>query len=137
MAEALGVIMRFVHIASMATLLGGFLFERMAAWPGWRTLAEAERKAVDEAVAAHFRVMVYAAISGLIVSGAYNLLSYPGHSTRYYLVLCIKLLLVAHIFGVALLMGRPGNPRRSRMASGAIVSGLAVLLISAYLKRIF
>jgi hypothetical protein len=56
---------------------------------------------------------------------------------RYHIVLGIKLVLVAHVFAVALLIVQPKNPRRVRLMTGAFLSGLAIILISAYLRRIF
>ena len=50
-------------------------------------------------------------------------------------MLGIKLLLVAHIFSVAIITAAPGHPRRRRLFTGAAVSGLIVIAISAYLRR--
>ena len=49
----------------------------------------------------------------------------------------IKILLALHVFAVAFLITKPVNPRRSRMMTGTIISGLIILAISAYLRRIF
>ena len=51
--------------------------------------------------AAAFRPLVLAAIAGLLVSGIYNILSNPGHTVKYHMLLGIKLLLVMHVFAVA------------------------------------
>jgi hypothetical protein len=80
---------------------------------------------------------VLTAIAGLLLSGAYNILSNTGHSLRYKVVFAIKLLLVAHIFAAALTAGRPHHPRRARLLGGAAISGFVVIAISAYLHRIF
>jgi hypothetical protein len=53
------------------------------------------------------------------------------------MLLGIKLLLVMHVFAVAILISRPHNPRRARMMAGAAISGLAIIAISAYLRHIF
>ena len=74
---------------------------------------------------------------GLIVSGTYNLLTNPGHTPKYHMLLGIKLMLVLHVFAVALLITQPKNPRRARMMTGTLISGLIILAISAYLRRIF
>jgi hypothetical protein len=67
----------------------------------------------------------------------YNLFANPGHSARYHMLLGVKLLLALHIFAVAMLATQPKNPRRARLLTGAAISGLAIILISAYLRRIF
>jgi hypothetical protein len=52
------------------------------------------------------------------------------------------MLLVAHVLAVAFLVTRTGlspeqDARRPRMLAGTVISGLIVILISAYLRRIF
>ena len=137
MSEALNMIMHWLHISSVATVVGGLLYARLAMTPASGTFAPEARETLNERAAAAFRPMVFAAIAGLIISGLYNILSSPGHTVRYHIVLGIKLLLVAHVFAVALLVVQPKRPRRARLMTGAFLSGLAIILISAYLRRIF
>jgi putative copper export protein len=121
----------------MATLVGGLIYSRLALTPALESLAQDARAAFGEKAAARFRPVSYAAVAGLTLSGLYNLLSTPGHTPRYHMLLGIKLLLVAHVFAVTILIGQPGRPRRSRHMAGAFISGLAIIFISAYLRRIF
>jgi hypothetical protein len=93
--------------------------------------------AVEEATAAGFRPLAFAAIGALLLSGLYNLFSHPGHSPRYHMMLGIKMLLALHVFAVALVATQPKNSRRSRLLTGTIVSGLAIVIISAFLRRIY
>ena len=67
----------------------------------------------------------------------YSVLSTPGHTRRYHVLLGIKLLLAGHVFASALLAARPGNPRRARQMVGALISGVLIVLIAAYLRRTF
>lgn len=129
--------MRWLHISSMATLVGGLIYGRLALTPALQSLAQDARAAFSEKVAARFRPLSYAALAGLTLSGLYNLLSTPGHTARYHMLLGIKLLLVAHVFAVTILIGQPARSRRSRLMTGAFVSGLVIIIISAYLRRIF
>jgi hypothetical protein len=80
---------------------------------------------------------LWIAIAALTLSGVYNVLTMQGHTSRYYLLLGIKLLLVAHVFAAGILAVRPGNPRRARQMTGACISGFLIILLSAYLRRIF
>jgi uncharacterized membrane protein len=137
MAEALVLIMRWIHISSVTTLIGGVIYGRLVMWPAIGSVAPDTRAALEDSAAARFRGLVYAAMTGLVLSGIYNILSNPGHSARYHMLLGIKLLLVAHVFAVALLIVKPANARRARLMVGMIVSGLAAMAISAYLRRIF
>jgi len=137
MPEALNVIMRWLHISSVITLIGGVLYGRLVFFPGLRTIAPEARTALDETASAAFRPLVYLAVGCITLSGLYNIFSNPGHSPRYHILLGIKLLLVMHVFAIVLLLVRPDNPRRQRMMGLAGVSGLIIVAISAYLRRIF
>ena len=137
MPDALSTIMRWLHIASITILVGGLLYGSLALRAMVGVVTPEVEQSIAERTAARFRIRVYLTIAALIISGIYNLLSTPGHSTRYLILLGIKLLLVLHVFAVAILAVRPKVERRARMMYGAALSGLLVILISAYLRRIF
>jgi uncharacterized membrane protein len=137
MAEALNVIMRWLHISSVVTLVGGIVYGRLVVWPAMQSLAPEVRKPFDESVSGRFRPLVFSATAGLLMSGMYNIFSNPGHSPRYHMLLGIKFLLVLHVFAVAILVTQPHNQRRGRMMTGTLISGLIIVAISAYLRRIF
>jgi putative copper export protein len=137
MPELLGVLMRWLHISSMATLVGGLIYARLAMTPACEALAPEGRDAIGERAAAAFRPLVFAAMTGLLVSGLYNVIITPGHSARYHALLGVKLLLAAHVFVTAVLIVQRKRERRPRLMMSACVSGLIVILIAAYLKRIF
>jgi len=137
MAEALNVLMRWLHIASVAGLIGGMIYGRTVLLASTAELAPESRKALEERAAALFRRIVIGTIVCLTLSGVYNIVSYTGHTTRYDILLGIKLLLVAHIFAAAILSSQPNNQRRGRQMAGAAISGLIVIAISAYLRTIY
>src|SRR5580692_8249870 len=137
MADALFVLMRWLHIASVATLIGGMIFGRMVMSQAAEGLSPDSRESFMDRAAGFYRPLVFAAMGGLLISGTYNILTNPGHTPLYHMLLGIKLLLVMHVFAVAILITRPHNPRRARMMAGAAISGLAIIAISAYLRHIF
>ena len=137
MGDVPAVIMRWLHLASVATLVGGFFFGSLALRAAAAVLPPEGAGSVAEKTVARFRPWLWIAIAALILSGIYNILSMQGHSNRYHLVLGIKLLLVAHMFAAGLLAVRPHNPRRAHQMTGAFISGFLVILLSAYLRRIF
>jgi len=137
MADALFVLMRWLHLTSMATLVGGMLFGRFVMISSEKMLAPDARETFGARAATAYRPLVLAAVMGLIISGTYNLLTNPGHTVKYHILLGIKLLLVMHVFAVAFLVTKPKNPRRARMMAGTVISGLIIIAISAYLRRIF
>ena len=137
MADVLNVLMRWLHISSVVILIGGMIFGRMVMWASAETLAPETREGLSERAATLFRPLAIVAMTCLVVSGVYNLLSNPGHTVTYHILLGIKLLLVLHVFAVAILVGQPGNKRRGRQMAGAAISGLIIIAIAAYLRRIF
>jgi uncharacterized membrane protein len=137
MAEALFVLMRWLHLSSMATLIGGMIYARLVLTPAAGELAPDAAEALSARAAASYRPFVLAAVAGLIISGMYNILTNPGHTLRYHILLGVKLVLVLHVFAVAFLVTQPAHPRRARLMTGTVISGLIILAISAYLRRIF
>jgi len=137
MPDILTIIMRWIHISSMATLVGGILYARYVGAPALATLAPDSARDLANKAAAAYRPFVIAALVGLVLSGVYRLLSTPGHTARYQMLFGIKMLLVLHVFAVALLVVKPDNPRRNRMMTGMLISGLVIIALSAWLSRIF
>jgi cytochrome bd-type quinol oxidase subunit 2 len=137
MADVIFVIMRWMHIASVATLVGGMIFGCMVMAQAAAGLSPESRESFMDRAAAFYRPLVFSAMGGLLISGTYNIITNPGHTPLYHMLLGIKLLLVMHIFAVAILISRPHNPRRTRMMTGAAISGLVIIAISAYLRHIF
>ena len=46
-------------------------------------------------------------------------------------------LLALHVFAVSILIVQPNNPRRVRMMTGTVISGLLILAIAAWLRLVF
>jgi uncharacterized membrane protein len=137
MFETLGICMRWLHIASVATLIGGMIYGWLVLVPATAVLAVDARKALYERTAALFRPLVFGAIGALLVSGGFNLATNPGHNVRYYILLGLKLLLVAHVFSVGIVLVTKNPEHRGRLLAGSAISGLIIILISAYLRRNF
>ena len=130
------MLMRWLHIASVACMGGGMIYGWIVAGAAAALDPEA-RASLGERTAAAFRPLVIVSIAALVISGAYNLLSNPGHTLRYDIVLIVKLLLVTHIFAVAVLATQPHHPRRARLLASGAISSLIVIGIAVYLHRIF
>ena len=136
MADVIYVIMRWLHITSVATLIGGMIFGRFVMTQAAMGLSPESRVSFQDRAAALFQPLVFAAMGGLVLSGLYNLFTNLGHTPLYHALLGVKLLLALHVFAVAILVARPGNPRAPRMMAGAAISGMAIIAISAYLRHI-
>ena len=137
MGDVIFVIMRWLHISSMATLIGGMIFGRAVMVHAVGELSPDSRESLLDRAAVLYRPLVFGAIAGLLISGTYNILTTPGHTPLYHMLLGVKLLLALHVFTVAILIARPHNPRRARMMTGAAISGLIIIAIAAYMRHIF
>jgi uncharacterized membrane protein len=136
MGEILTAVMRWIHLSSVATLIGGILYARFVMLPAGQALSSDADSKLNEGAATRFRPVVFTAVAGLLISGIYNFLAKPGHSALYHAVFGVKILLVLHVISVAILATAPKNPRRGRQLFGAAISGLTIILISAYLRGI-
>jgi uncharacterized membrane protein len=134
----LAVLMRWIHIASVVTLIGGFIFARYALAPAVRALPETERNIVGKRVVAGFRPLLYTVLVTILGSGLYNYLTKPAYPPHYHMLIGIKFLFVLHIFAVAILYAKrdADEAKRNRWITGNVVSGLIVIAISAYLRWI-
>jgi uncharacterized membrane protein len=132
----LGVCMRWIHIASVVTLVGGFIYARFVLAPALASVAPAEGDAVGDAAARGFRPLLYIVLVTVIGSGIYNYATKASYPPGYHMWIGIKLLLVLHIAAAAILYSvRPSNQaKRNRTALGIVISGLIVIAISNYLR---
>jgi chromate transport protein ChrA len=83
--------------------------------------------------------LAFASVGALLLSGLWNLMThFAAKPVLYHVALGVKLLLALHVFAMVILAGAPGQEakRPGRLASAA-VSGVAILLLSAYLRRRF
>lgn len=128
-AAFLGILMRWVHIASAVALLGGVWHARFAVYPAG---------ADNETVWRRFAPWLISAVAGLLGSGLYNLVTKPEFPPGYHVWFGVKVLLALHVFAVAFLLARvsASASKRARWMSGVAVSGAVILAISAYLRWI-
>jgi len=136
MAEAITTLARWLHLSSVVTLIGGILYARFVMNPASSTLTPDARAGLENQAAGRFRSLVYAAMTLLVLSGVYNFLYKNPRTALYHALFGIKILLVLHVFAIAILATGPNNPRRARQMFGAAISGIVIILISAYLKGI-
>lgn len=134
----LTILIRWIHIASVVALIGGFLFARVALAPALRGLPENERRAAGKRAVAGFRPVIYTVLVTILGSGIYNYVTGFPHRFAYQAWFGLKLLFVAHIFAVAILyaLRDVDEAKRERWTAGIVVSGLIVIGISGYLRWI-
>ncbi len=132
--DVLTIFMRFLHIVSAITLVGGALSWRYAAIPATAPLAEDTRSKLGDAMAAAWRPFVLSAIAGILVSGIFNFLRKTGLTPAYHAVFGIKMLLVLHVFAVLFVATGARNPKRPRQLTGVAISGVIIVILSAVLR---
>jgi len=136
MTEALNVLMRWLHLTSMVVLIGGVLYARFVIVPALTSLPAQDQDTLGAAMSARYRSLLYLAMLFLTGTGIYNMVMNLGRGPVYQALLGIKLLLVLHVFAVAFLIVKPKNPKRARMMTGIVISGLTIIAISAVLRQL-
>jgi uncharacterized membrane protein len=132
----LDVSVRWVHIASVVTLIGGFIYARFALAPALASLPTAEGELVGSRAVKAFRPLMITVLVTALGSGMYNYATKASYPPRYHMWMGIKLLLVLHITASAILYAvRESNEaKRNRTALSIAISGLVVVAIAGYLR---
>jgi uncharacterized membrane protein len=135
-SAVLGVCMRWIHIASVVTLIGGFIYARFVLAPALETAAPAERNSLTAAVQSAFRPLLLTVIATVLISGIYNYATKGTYPPGYHMWMGIKLLFVLHIISSAIVDSvRTTNPAKSsRTAFGIVITGLIAIAIAGYLR---
>jgi uncharacterized membrane protein len=132
----LGVCMRWIHIASVVALIGGFIYARFVLAPALASAAPAERNSLNAAVQSAFRPLLFTVIATVLISGIYNYATKTSYPPGYHMWMGIKLLLVLHVIASAILDSArtPNAAKSSRTALGIVISGLIAIAIANYLR---
>ena len=133
---SLGILMRWIHIISVVTAIGGLLYSSLVVAPAFGSLAPEARSAFAAAVNDRFRPLLRLSIITLIVSGIYNLVTKANLPPGYHMWFGIKMLLALHVIAVSFLLSSASvtQERRRRMTTGVVISGGLIVLLSAYLR---
>ncbi len=132
----LSVLLRWVHIVSAVTLLGGMIYARWVMAPAVASLPEVDRQRFAEALRQKFRPLVLVAVTMLVVSGGINLAAKSNIPPNYFVWFGLKMLLALHVIAVSFVLIRSSlnQEKRDRLTAGVVYSGLAIVLVSAYLR---
>lgn len=132
----LAVFMRWLHIASVVSLIGGFIYARFGLWPALEALGPDQASVFVGHTIARTRALLYTVLVTTLVSGVYNYVTKPSYPRNYHMVIGVKLLFVLHVFAVAILYTMPdaGVSKRRRWLTGLVISGLVIIAISADLR---
>ncbi len=136
-------IVQWVHVTAAVIGVGGIAFLTLVLLPSARVLGPEERDRMMKLVAQRFRWVSWSVIALLILSGLYNIrLHYWDVAWgRSWLFLTIKIVLAFGVFAIAFALTFPLalfdriRERRQKWLRVALGLGLAVILISAYLRQ--
>jgi len=133
---SLAILMRWLHIISVITAIGGLLYASLVMSPTLSSLPLESRTAFAAAINNRFRPLLRLAIFFLIVSGIYNLVTKANLPPGYHIWFGIKMLLALHVIAVSFLLSSSSvsQERRTRMTTGVVISGGVIVLLSAYLR---
>ena len=115
--------MRWIHIASVVTLIGGFIYARFVLAPALASLAPAERNGLTAAVQSTFRPLLFTVIATALISGMYNYATKASYPPGYHMWMGIKLLFVFHITSSAIV---DSVRRRIQRKATALRLGIAI-----------
>jgi len=140
----LHILFRYLHIAAVILFLGGVVYARQVLSPVLSVLPENLRMQAAAGAQLRYRATLYTLLGLIVVSGLYNFLAYQGpkHPQAYHIWFGIKILLVLHILTSAILWATSpyGDVavagKGKRRLSSIAISGLIVVLISAYLRSL-
>ena len=144
MIDIIALISRWTHIFAAAVVVGGFVFSRFVFYPAMSALSEEDQAKLREQIAANLRPWALTSIVLLVLSGSYNFyrVVLSGVDTAYHMAFGLKFLLALHVFGMLFVLSTPpsGDPvrdaKRPRFVVGALVSGVIILALAAYLRTL-
>lgn len=136
LSAVLGVCMRWIHIASVVTLIGGYIYARFVFAPAIASAAPAGQNSLAAAAQSAFRPLLFTVVATVLISGIYNYATKPSFPPGYHMWMGIKLLLVLHILSSAILDStRAPNPSKTRRTQLSIViTGMVAIAIANYLR---
>ncbi len=137
---------RWLHILSMALLVGGAAFTMIALLPAAKTALTAEHHAsLRGEIVRRWKMVVHVAITLLIVTGAFNFavsLNDKVPPVPYHPIFGVKVLLamVVFFFGIALTSTKPGfealRQNAGKWLNVQVLLAVVIILLSGVLKML-
>ena len=141
---AIDVLMQWLHLLAASVLVGGAIYARLGVAPALAELGTEPRAKALGTLVARIRPVAFAAVGAVLLSGLWSLATkFSGKPPAYHMAFGVKFLLALHVMAMAFLLAVPpgANPardaRRPRWLAGMALSGVLILLLSAYLRRGF
>ena len=145
--ELLNLALRWLHVLSAITMVGGVLYMRFAVLPTLEALPEEQSEGVGAALRKNWAKFVMISIALLLVTGIINIVLVPKNNilpedANYGMLVGIKFMLALPVFYiVSLINGRSENAARFRQKSGlwlniAVALCVVIVCLAGYLRFI-
>jgi uncharacterized membrane protein len=135
--------LQWIHVTAAVIGVGGMAFLLLILMPALAALDPEQRGLLAKQVVKRFRWMIWSAIMLLLVSGLYSIRQYYWEVAwgKSWALLTVKIVLALSVFVVALALTLPFKlfdrvrARRQIWLSIAVGLAVAIIFISAYLRR--
>ena len=138
--EWLNLLMRWLHLSSVAVLIGSAAFLVLVLRPALAAQSTESRRNFFLSLKIRLKMLVHGGIAGTLISGLYNIhVGWRANLAPNLEVFLVKLVLALAVLAlvIAALAGRsPGSDPlspRSRLLNWGLVLGLVVVVLSVYL----
>ena len=143
--EYLNLILRWLHVLSAITLVGGVLYVRFSVVPTLESLDESQRETVGAALRKNWAKFLMISIALLLVTGITNMVLTPKTiepdlKSNYSMMAGIKFMLALPVFYiVSLINGRSDNAAKFRQKSRlwlniAVALCVVIVMLAGYLR---
>jgi uncharacterized membrane protein len=135
--------LQWIHVTAAAIGVGGMIFLLLILIPPLRAMQSEHRDLLAQQVMDRFRWMIWSAIIVLLASGLYTIRQYYWEVAwgKSWALLTVKIVLSLVVFLIALILTLPFKlfdrvrARAPIWLSIAVSLAIAVIFISAYLRR--
>jgi uncharacterized membrane protein len=140
----LDIVSRFLHILAAAWAVGSLAYTCLVLSPAVQAMGANERAQLLGRLSSRLQPLAHTSVVLLLVTGLYNFyrIYQGGVAPGYHMAFGIKFLLALHVFGMLEVLSKPpsGDPqrdaKRSRLALGALISAVIIVVIGAYLRTL-
>lgn len=141
--EWLDLLMRWLHMVSVAVVLGSTALLGLVLAPTLKGISEESRRPLAQGIKTRLKILVHSGVAGILLSGLYNThQAWKTSLSPYPAVYLVKVLLALAVLAVALFAfsDRSGGGSPSYLPSRwlplGLGLGLVVIALSAYLRTL-
>ena len=141
--EWLNIIMRWLHLASVITVVGTVVFLRLIIKPSIGKFSEETRLSVLNSLQYRLKILLHSAITGILISGLYNThLIWKTTESSYHNVLLVKIVLAVIVLILAIFSVSGSSTKNqyfSKKTQGltlSLILAVIIIALSAFLRSL-